>query len=118
MEKKVILQELCSTLEKQLNELEGSVRKRTVGFFSGAKPFNYYLPEIHTGETKLIPTEIKTAWYIEISVDGKVVYRDSYLPEKSGDFEGVEELLANRALGYIFRFGVMLCKDIIDKRAH
>lgn len=115
MEKKIILQELCSTLEKQLNEYEGSVRKRTVEFFSGAKPFNYYLPAIHTGTTKSIPAEIKMAWYVEISVDGKVVFRDSYLPQKGGNFEGAEELLINRVLSEIFRFGVMSSREMTNR---
>ena len=116
MEQKLILQELCSNLEKELNERKETNQKRTVEFFSGLKPSDYYLPQMHIGTTKSIPTEIRMAWFVEVGVDGKVIFRESSLPKESEDLKIVEGFLISKVLRNIFTFGVMSSKKFIDER--
>jgi len=115
MEQKLILQELCSDLEKELNERKETAQRRTVEFFSGFKPAGYYLPQIHIGTTKSMPTSGKMAWFVEVGVDGKVIFRESCMPRESEDLEIVEGYLISRVLRNIFTFGVMSSKKLIDE---
>ena len=116
MEHKLILQELCSNLERELNERKETNQRRTVEFFSGLKPSDYYLPKMHIGTTKSIPTEGRMAWFVEVGVDGKVIFRESYIPKESEDLKIVEEFMISRVLRNIFTFGVMSSKKFIDER--
>jgi hypothetical protein len=116
MEQKRILQDLCSNLERELNERKETNQRRTVEFFSGLKPSDYYLPMMHIGTTKSIPTERKMAWFVEVGVDGKVIFRESYIPKESEDLKIVEGFLISKALRNIFTFGVMSSKKYIDER--
>lgn len=116
MEQKVILQELCSNLERELNERNETKQRRTVEFFSGLKPSDYYLPAMHIGTTKSIPTEGKLAWFVEVGVDGKVIFRESHIPKESEDLKIVEGFLIKKVLRNIFTFGVMSSKKFIDER--
>ena len=116
MEQKLILQELCSNLERELNERKETNQRRTVEFFSGLKPSDYYLPMMHIGTTKSIPTEGRMAWFVEVIVDGKVIFRESHIPKESEDLKIVEGFMISRVLRNIFTFGVMLSKKFIDER--
>lgn len=116
MEQKLILKELCSNLERELNERKETNQRRTVEFFSGLKPSDYYLPQMHIGTTKSIPKEGKMAWFVEVGVDGKVVFRESYIPREGEDLKTVEGFMINRVLRNIFTFGVMSSKKFIDER--
>jgi hypothetical protein len=117
MEQKLILEELCSNLEKELNERKETNQRRTVEFFSGLKPYDYYLPQMHIGTTKSIPTEDEMmAWVVEVGVDGKVIFRDSYLPKESEDLEIVEGFMISRILRNIFTAGIISSKKFIDER--
>lgn len=118
MEQKLILKELCSNLERELNERKEANQRRTVEFFSGLKPSDYYLPQMHIGTTKSIPKEGKMAWFVEVGVDGKVVFRESYIPREGEDLKTVEGFMINRVLRNIFTFGVMSSKKFIDERQH
>ena len=115
MEQKLILQELCSNLEKELNERKETNQRRTVEFFSGLKPSDYYLPMMHIGTAKSIPTEGRMAWFVEVGVDGKVIFRESYIPKESEDLKIVEGFMISRVLRNIFTFGVMSSKKFIDE---
>lgn len=116
MEKKIILQELCSNLERELNERKETNQRRTVEFFSGLKPSDYYLPQMHIGTIKSIPTKGRMAWFVEVGVDGKVIFRESYILKESKDLKIVEELMISRVLRNIFTVGVMTSKKFIDER--
>lgn len=115
MEQKFILQDLCSNLEKELNERKETNQRITVEFFSGLKPFDYYLPMMQIGTTKSIPTEKKMAWFVEVGVDGKTIFRESYIPKESEDLKIVEGFMISRVLCNIFTFGVMSSKKFIDE---
>ena len=115
MEKKLILQELCSILQNELNRPEWAVNKRIVEFFSGLKPCGYYLPAMHIGTTESLPTEVEMAWFVEVAVDGKVVFRESQIPKEGEDLKKVEEALIGKILFSIFSNGIMLRKEITDK---
>jgi hypothetical protein len=116
MEQKSILQELCENLEKELNQRRETSNKRTVEFFSGLKPSDYYLPTMHIGTSKSISKEGKMAWFVEIGVDGKVIFRESYIPKESEDLKIVEGFMVTRVLRNIFTFGVISSKKFIDER--
>jgi len=116
MEQKLILQELCSNLEKELNEQKETSQRITVEFFSGLKPSDYYLPMMHIGTTKSIPTEVRMAWFVEVIVDRVVIFRESYMPKESEDLKNVESFLISRLLGNIFNFVVMTSKKLIYER--
>jgi len=116
MDQKLILQELCSNLERELNERKETNQRRTVELFSGLKPSDYYLPQMHIGTTKSIPTEGRMAWFVEVGVDGKVIFRESYLPKESEDLKIVEGFMISRVLRNIFTFGVMSSKKFIDEQ--
>ena len=118
MEQKLILQELCSNLERELNERKETNQRRTVEFFSGLKPSDYYLPMMHIGTTKSIPTEVRMAWFVEVGVDSKVIFRESYIPKESEDLKIVEGFMISKVLRNIFTFGVMSSKKFIDERQH
>jgi hypothetical protein len=114
MEQKIILQELCLNLERQLNELNEANHRRTVELFSGLKPSDYYLPAIHIGTTRPIPTDGKMAWFVEVRVDGKVIFKESYIPKEGEDLKVVEGFMISKVLNSIFAFGVMSSKKFID----
>ena len=116
MEQKLILKELCSNLERELNERKETNQRRTVEFFSGLKPSDYYLSQMHIGTTKSIPKEGKMAWFVEVGVDGKVVFRESYIPREGEDLNIVEGFMINKVLRNIFTFGVMSSKKFLDER--
>lgn len=113
---KQTLQELCSNLEKILNDRRETNQKRTVKLFSELKPSDYYLPKTFITTSRLNHTEGKKAWFVEISIDNKVVFRESYLPKDNEDLKIVEGFLITRILQNIFNFGVMSSKKFMDEQ--
>lgn len=116
---KSILEELCANLEIELNlqaHRKGKPSMHTVELVSGLKPYNYYLPMMHVGTTKSISDEIMMAWFVEVKVDRKCIFRESYLPRENEDLEIVEGMMITRVLSSIFNYGVMSSKTEIDKR--
>lgn len=118
MEQKALLQELCENLERELNERRETSRRRTVEFFSGLKPSNYYLPGMHVGTTKSIPTSGEIAWFVEVGVDGDVIFREIHIPKKNEDLDIVEKSLIGKVIRNIFTFGIMTSKKMIDERRY
>lgn len=114
MDRKKILQEFCSDLEKDLNQREGTGKEKRVELFSGLKPSDYFLPTMHIGTSKSIPVHGVMSWFVEVIVDGKVVFRESYVPKKSDDTNVIEGFLIRRVLRNIFTFGVMSSKQFIE----
>ena len=115
MEQKFILQNLCSNLERKLNERKETTQARPVEFFIGLKPSNYFLPQMHIGTTKSIPKEVEMAWFVEIRIDGKVIFRESYLPKESEDLKIVEGFLITNILNSIFACAVMASTELLTK---
>jgi len=113
MDKKELLIELCANLEKELNMRE-SKQIHQVKFSSGLKALNYFTPAMHIGTTKTLPNSLKSAWFVEVWIDGKCIFRESHVLNKTDALEMVEELLINRVLRSIFTFGVMSSKKFID----
>src|SRR3990167_5002937 len=114
MDKKELLIELCANLEKELNMREKASTHK-VKFVSGLKPNNYFTPMMHIGTTKTLPNSIRAAWFVEVWVDSKCIFRESYIPHKTEDLEIVEGFLTSKILRHIFTFGVMSSKKIIDE---
>ena len=117
MDKKELLIDLCANLEKELNMMGGKLTHK-VEFVSGLKSHDYYLPMMHIGTTNSLPDTIIMAWFVEVWVDGKCIFRESHVPRESEVLETVEGFLTNRVLSRIFTFGVMLSKKLIDERSH
>jgi len=99
MEQKIVLQELCENLAKELNGIKETNQIRTVDFFSGLKPL-----------------EGKMVWFVEVGVDRKVIFRRSHIPRENEDLKIVEGFMITRVLRDIFTFGVMSSKKLIDER--
>ena len=106
MDKKKLLIELCDNLEKELNQIEGKETHK-VELQSGLKPENL-------GTTKTLPSGVRMAWFVEVWVDGKCIFRESHLPDKTEALEIIEGVLVSRVLIQIFTFGVMSSKKFID----
>jgi len=111
---KEMLQELCSNLEKELNDIKETNNLTKVELFSGLKPSNYFLPDIAI-TTISSDERIKTnAWFVELSVDDLVVFRESLVPLENEDLKIIEEMLINKVVRNIFTFGVMNSKKFIE----
>lgn len=115
MDEKELLIQLCDNLEKELNQRE---RKEThkVELQSGLKPENYFTPMMHIGTTRTLPDEVIMAWFVEVWVDGKCIFREYHVPKETEQLEIVEGFLMSRVLRHIFTFGVMSSKKFIDGR--
>lgn len=108
------LRELCSDLERELNDRGEVPYARKVELFSGWKPSNYYLPQMHIGSTKTIPKDVTMAWFVELYVDGAVLFREVHVPSKEESLEIVEGFMASRILRHIFTFGVISTKQYME----
>ena len=113
MDKKELLIALCNNLEKELNEREGQ-QTHKVELQSMLKPENYFTPMMHIGTTRTLPDKVRMAWFVEVWVDGKCIFRESSVPHETEDLKIIETVLINRILRLIFTFGVMSSKKFID----
>lgn len=116
---KSILVELCDNLQEVLNLQEQVVNKpatHKVKLVSEMKQDNYWLPMMHLGTTKTISegTGLKMAWFVEVYVDGKCIFRESYLPRENEDLEVVEGMLVTRMLKNVFCYGIMSSKHQME----
>lgn len=114
MNKKELLIELCDNLQKELNERE-IIQNHKVELQSGFKPSNYFTPMAHIGTTKTSLDETQMAWFVEVWIDSKCIFRESHIPSENEKIEIVEGFLLNRVLRHIFTFGVMSSKRFIDE---
>ena len=115
MNKKELLIELCANLEKDLNARDNHIAKIKVVFVSGLKPANYYLPMMHIGTTATLPDKVKMAYFVEVWVDHKCIFRESWMPHETEDLGRIESILMNRILRHVFSFGIMSSKLYFDK---
>jgi len=116
---KSILVELCENLQEVLNLQEQVVKKpatHKVELVSQLKPENYWLPMMHLGTTKTISegTGISMAWFVEVYVDGKCIFRESYLQREGEDLKIVEGMLITRMLKNVFCYGIMSSKQQME----
>lgn len=114
---KSILVELCENLQGVLNLQEQVVKKpatHKVELVSQLKPDNYWLPMMHLGTSKKASDEIRNAWFVEVYVDGKCIFRESYLPRESEDLKIVEGMLITRMLKNVFCYGIMSSKQQME----
>ena len=112
---KELLIELCKNLEKDLNQREGK-QTHKVRLQSKLKPKNYFIPTMHIGTTKTLPNKIKMAWFVEIWIDEKCIFRESHSLRETESNEIVEVFLMKKILRHIFKFGVMSSKKFIDEQ--
>jgi hypothetical protein len=114
MDKKELLIELCDNLQKELNQREGK-QTHKVELQSGLKPESYFTPIMHIGTTRTLPDEVRMAFFVEVWVDGKCIFRETHVPHITEALEIVEDFLISRVLRHIFAFGVMSSKKFIDE---
>jgi len=69
---------------------------------------------MHIGTSKSIPVHGVMSWFVEVIVDGKVIFRESYIPKESERLITVEGFLIKRVLRNIFTFGVASSKQFIE----
>ena len=115
MGQKIILQELCDNLERELNQRQETSVKRTVILSSGLKPSGQYLPQIHVSNHETTDPKFEMEWVVGIYVDGKLIFKESYVPRENEDLVIVEGFLITRVLRNIFIYGVMSSKKFIDE---
>jgi hypothetical protein len=71
---------------------------------------------MHIGTTRTLPDGVRMAWFVEVWVDGKCIFREAQVPHETEALEIVEGFLISRVLRHIFTFGVMSSKKFIDER--
>lgn len=103
--------ELCSHLQNMLNFKE---EKHKVDFFLGFKPSIYYLPMIHIGTSSSINNKKENALFAEIFVDGRCIFRESYIPRETEDLKVAEGMLITRLIKSVFCHGVWSQKQVLE----
>lgn len=114
---KSFLVELCENLQEVLNLQEQVVKKpatHKVELVSQLKPDNHWLPMMHLGTSKTVNDETRNAWFVEVYVDGKCIFMESYLPRESEDLKIVEGMLITRMLKNVFCYGIMSSKHQME----
>lgn len=115
MRNKQLLLDLCKELEQNLNLLKGkNIHK--VELISCMKPSDYYLPVMYIGTGLPITRKLQMALFVEIYVDDKCVFRESYIPNETEDINVVESFLIDRVLKQVFMHGIMSAKRNIEER--
>ncbi|MBK9800692.1 MAG: hypothetical protein IPP56_13590 [Bacteroidetes bacterium] len=82
---------------------------------SGLKPEGFFANDV-VGTVKTLSDGVQMAWFVELLVDGKCIFREAYVPRETEELEIVEAFLISRVLRHIFTFGVMTSKRFIDKQ--
>jgi hypothetical protein len=106
MTKKEILEDLCLSLENSLTKKNG--RAITVEIFSGKKMAGYHI--LDEEDIDMIDKD-KMAWYLEISVDKEIVYRNFYSHINNVKTEYIEDFLIKKAIDEIFSRGLFCNKN-------
>jgi hypothetical protein len=101
MDIKILLMELCQSLEKNLIR---AGKYRVVRLEMGFKPNNYFVPAIKIGTHE--PKDVK-AFFIEIFIDTTCVIRHSWIPKPSEDIQIIETVLARRVIEDAFSTGIL-----------
>lgn len=113
MENKELLEKLCKSYEKSLNKERRIGERKEVTFFSGMKPSGYYLPLVQIGKYR--PNSDENAWFVEIGVNNRVLFRRSTLLKGNEDLDAIEGFLIDRIIEDIFACGMIYSAIIIDK---
>ena len=111
MDTKELLEELCKNLEKQINFLQAGNYKK-VEFFSGLRPHTFLPSQMTVGTIRDERNEMMHV--VEISIDEKVVFSESYIPRKSEDLKTIEGFMLTRILRNVFNYGVLASKQAIE----
>lgn len=110
--KSEIIKGCCDALKENLRF---DKVKHTVSFISEFKPYNYYLPEMHIGSSLSISDKIPMAWFAEIYVDNKCIFRESLIPNEDDNLNNIEEVVIDRLLKNVFIYGVMSSKNNLER---
>lgn len=112
------ISELCRYLEAVATH-PSNTNKVKVTYFNGKKEASYHAPKFVT--TKMVLSgeadKITLAWYAEIFVDGRCIFRESWMP--SDEDWGTAEIKANdKLMKSIFCHGIMSSKREIEERSN
>lgn len=104
-------EELCHHLEM----VASLVKKVKVEYFNGKKPSGYHVPKFITTKMALSgeADKIRMAWYAEIFVDGRCIFRESWMPSDD-DWELAEKKANKKLIESIFCYGVMSSKQFME----
>ena len=111
---KQLLQDACADLENWMDRNDSKHYKHFVTLFSGPKPEDYWLPQMHIGTTASISDELLMAWYGEIKVDGVVVVRKSRVPNEGEKLEDMEELVLSAIVYDMVGLGIEAAQKSIE----
>ena len=111
MDTKELLEELCKNLERQINFSQAWNSKK-VEFFSGLRPYTFLPSQMTVGIVREDRSEMMHV--VEISIDEKVVFSESYIPRNGEDLKIVEAMMLTRLLRNIFNYGVLSSKQAIE----
>ena len=114
-----ILQDLCKHLEFMLDMSDKDGIKHTVVFFSGQRINDYWLPDIHLGTTPSLSDDVIMSWYVEINVDGNVIFRKNAVPNEEEKLEDVKDRVLLWVLQDVFCWGVIASqRALVDIKKH
>lgn len=111
MDTKELLKDLCKNLEREINFLKAGDYKK-VYFFSGLRPHTFLPNQMTVGTAREERNEMMHV--VEIRIDDKIIFLESYIPKKSEDLNIVEGMMLNRLLRNVFNYGVLASKQAIE----
>ncbi len=108
MDKAQLITELCAQLQRNINYQNKAEAKEEVKveFTLEIKPSNYFLAQMHFGTSATIPDKIDTAYFAEIWIDSKCIFRESYYL-REGNEEEIKQKICDILLVNVFCYGVM-----------
>lgn len=107
-----LLKGLCDYLQSLV------IGSKKITLFIGEKPENYHFPAMHIGTTKSIPTEIRNAYFVEIFVNDRCIFRESAPIREGDDLQKTENYLIERITNNVFCYGVMTSAREINERPY
>ena len=123
MDIKDVILIFCAKLEENLN-LQGSLNSKTgqnthkVKLICEMKPAGYFLPQIHPGTSKtaLLHDNEPEAFFVELWLDNRCLFRQFNIPENVEITHVVEFYLLTELLNTVFEYGVTAMDNSLLKQ--
>lgn len=77
-------------------------------FFSGLKPARYWLPEIAFSTKHALEQREDLAWFCEIFVNNRCIYREIVPPHDKQTEKELEQTVLDKLVENVFLHGIML----------
>lgn len=91
-------------------------KKVNIEYFNGKKPAGYHAPQFVTTKMAISgeADKIRMAWYAEIFVDGRCIFRSDYHPSDD-NWELAEKRANQQLIESVFCYGVMSSKRFLEE---